>query len=395
MGHTLAKADIAIVGAGVMGASIAHELAISTNEKVVVVDQTPPLGGMSARTFGQIRLHYSNELTLKMAMHGYRFFSNWAAEVGLGSCGYQPMGYLLLVVESQLAPLHSNIELARHIGIDTEFVSPDRIKQIEPHINTQGLVGGVYDSKGGYIDITRIVLSLLLDATQNGAELLCPVRVTALDHRNGAISGLHTDQGFISADTVICATGPWANQLLSPLGAELPMQPHRLDTMFLRQPAGGAQIGCCITDGNSNVAIRPDMGRDILVGAYPPQLPLASSPDEGSNDAADQEHLERIHQSLSKRLPAFANATPVRSVSGTYDITPDWHPIIDWVPDINRLMVVTGFSGHGLKLSPAVGQCVSAMVLDTESPFDLHPLRISRFEQNDPMFCAYGPGARA
>ncbi|MEM7257614.1 MAG: FAD-binding oxidoreductase [Pseudomonadota bacterium] len=395
MSHTLAKADIAIIGAGVMGASIARALASSCDKKIVVIDQSPPLGGMSARTFGQIRLHYSNELTLNMAMHGYRFFNDWSAQVGYGSSGYRAMGYLLLVVESQLEALHRNIDLAKSIGIDTEFVTPTRIKQIEPHINTQGLVGGVYDSKGGYIDITRIVLSLLMDATQNGAEFLCPATVTALDHRNGKICAVHTDQGKVTANHVICATGSWANELLTPLAMQVPMQPHRLDTMFLRQPPGGAQIGCCITDGNSNVAIRPDMGRDFLVGAYPSQMPLATSPDEGSNDAADQQHMQRIRQSLAQRLPDFVNATALRSVSGTYDITPDWHPIIDWIPAIEGLMVVTGFSGHGLKLSPAVGQCVSAMVLGNTPPFNLHPLRLSRFAQNDLMHCAYGPGARA
>lgn len=395
MQENLTKADIVIIGAGVMGANIAWQLSQNSNKSIVVIDQATPVGGMSARTFGQVRLHYSNELTLRMALHGVRFFKGWSNNVGFGSSGYNPIGYLLLVVKSQLDALHRNIALAASVGINTEFVNQEGIKKIEPSINTQGLVGGVWDSAGGFIDVDKIVLSLLLAAQQHGVKMLYPARVTAIDHRNGRVTGVYTDRGRIEAGQIVAATGSWINQLYKPFSTQLPIETRRLDTMYLRQPAGAVQIGCCITDGNSNVAIRPDMGRDILVGAYPQQMPLASTPDQECDDRSSLEHLTRIRQSLSERLPELANAVPIRSVSGTYDITPDWHPVIDWAPDVDGLMLVSGFSGHGLKLSPAVGECVSAMLLGKTPPFDLHPLRLSRFDENDLMYCAYGPGARA
>lgn len=93
----LDKADILVLGAGVMGASIAWQLSRKTNRRILIMDQSAPLGGMSGRTFGQIRLHYSNALLLDMALHGYRHFKNWHAEVGFGDPGYVQMGYLLLV----------------------------------------------------------------------------------------------------------------------------------------------------------------------------------------------------------------------------------------------------------------------------------------------------------
>jgi len=226
-------------------------------------------------------------------------------------------------------------------------------------------------------------------------ELLSGVRVKGIETLAGKVSGLATDNGMIECPLVVNATGSWASELLSALDIDLPMQARRLDTMYLRQPPGGAQIGSCITDGNSNVAIRPDMGRDILVGAYPPEMPLADEPSEGSNERADNEHLIRIKESLEERLPDFVNATPLKSVSGTYDITPDWHPVIGWVPGIDGLYIATGFSGHGLKLAPAVGQSVCAAVLDQPSQFDLYPLRFERFAENDLMYLAYGPGGRA
>lgn len=392
---TLQKADIVIVGAGVMGASIAFQLSKRTDKRILIIDQAAPVGGMSGRTFGQIRLHYSNALLLKMAMRGYQFFTDWSTEVGFGNPGYAQMGYLLLVVENQLSPLHRNIELAQSLGIETRFVDPDEIKAIEPAINTRGLVGGAYDPAGGYIDVTRIVLSFLAAANSNGVRLLSGVKATAIDIKNGRAVGIGTDQGYIEAPVIVSATGSWAADLLSPLSVDLPMQPRRLDTMYLRQPPGGSQIGCCITDGNSNVAIRPDMGRDFLVGAYPKEMPVSTDPAEGSNKKGDAEHLLRIQKSLAERLPDFVNAQPLRSVSGTYDITPDWHPILGWLPGFEGIYLATGFSGHGLKLAPAVGEAVSAEIAGVTSPFDITPLRFERFAENDLMYLAYGPGGRA
>ncbi len=391
----LAKTDILVIGAGVMGASIAHQLNRQTDKRITVIDQSAPLGGMSGRSFGQVRLHYSNALLLNMAMRGYEFFQNWTREIGYGNAGYVQMGYLLIVVEKQLEALQRNVELARSLGIDTRFVEPEEIKALEPALNTQGLVGGAYDPEGGYIDVTRIVLSLLTAAQEGGVRLMSGLRAEAIVTEGGRVAGVSTQDGLIKAPIIINATGSWAGELLAPLGVDLLMEPRRLDTMYLRQPPGRSQIGCCITDGNSNVAIRPDMGRDILVAAYPPEMPLATDPAEANNEQGDAEHLVRIRASLAERLPDFCDAEPIRSVSGTYDITPDWHPILGWVPDVEGLYLAAGFSGHGLKLAPAVGECVAAEVLGKPPPFDIRPLRFERFAENDLMYLAYGPGGRA
>lgn len=392
---SLTNADIVIIGAGVMGASIAFQLSKRTDKRIVVVDQHPPLGGMSGRTFGQIRLHYSNELTLKMAQRGVDFFTNWAREVGYGDPGYVPMGYLLFVGAHHLAPLRRNIDLAADLGIDTRFVNPDQIKALEPTLNTDGLSGGVYDPAGGYIDVTRIVLSFLTAAQERGVRLLSGVQVEAIRERSGRVFGVTTDKGFIQAPRVISATGPWTQDLFAALGIDLPIEARRLDMLYMRQKAGGPQLGRCITDSNSNIVVRPDKGRDFLAAAYPPEMPLSTSPAEGPNDVGDAEHLARVRAALIERLPGFVQAEPVRSVAGSYDITPDWHPIIGEMPTVEGLIVAAGFSGHGLKLSPAVGETVADLVLGREPQFDIHALRPKRFADGEPMFCAYGPGARA
>ena len=388
-------ADIVVVGAGIMGSSIAYQLAVQSDARVVVIDERPPVGGISGRTFGQIRQHYSNELLVNMARRGFDVIKNWGSEVGVGDPGYVQLGYLLLVVEDQLDALRRNVNLGQSCGVDTRFVNAAEIAALEPLLITDDLAGGAYEPDGGYIDVTKMVLSWLAAAQDQGAEVISGVKVTALRTSGGQLTGLSTTTGDIDAPVVVTATGAWAVDLLDPIGVHIPLQRRRLEMTMLQADPGKPQMHSCVTDGNSNIVLRPDMGRRFLAAAYPSEMPLVDDPLLMGSEHDQQAHLERIDRALASRMPAMRGATPVSHISGAYDITPDYHPLIGWASEIGGLCLAVGMSGHGLKLSPAIGEIVAAIVLGHEPPFDPHPLRPSRFAENEHMFCAYGPSARA
>ena len=292
-------------------------------------------------------------------------------------------------------PLRGNVELGRGCGVDTRFVTADEIAAIEPLLVADGLAGGAYEPDGGYIDVTRMVLSWLTAAQIQGARLLSGVRVTALRTAGGAVAGVATTAGDIDAPAVVTATGAWGRELLNPLGVEVPLGRLRLDMATLEIEAGRPQMQCCVTDGNSNVVVRPDMGRRVVAVAYPDDMPAVDDPLAPGADEDHRAHLDRLDAAFAARMPTMRRARVIGHVSGAYDVTPDYHPVIGWAPGISGLFLALGFSGHGLKLSPTVGEVVSAMVLGQEPAFDLHELRPERFDEGDLMFCAYGPGARA
>jgi glycine/D-amino acid oxidase-like deaminating enzyme len=391
----LASADVVIIGAGIMGASIAFQLAKQSDRKIVVVDERPPVGGMSGRTFGQIRQHYSNALMVEMAIRGFDVLNDWQNEVGVGDPGYVKLGYMLLVVKAQVEACKRNVALGQSLGVDTRFASPDEIKALEPALVTADLEGGAWEPNGGYIDVTRMVLSWLAAAQAHGATLYSGLRVDAINTTDGRISGVATPQGRIDAPIVVNATGAWVTDLLVPLGIDIPIERRRLDMAFLEQTPGKPQIRTCITDGNSNVVMRPDMGPYVLAVAYPSEMPEVDDPTAAAPAADEATHRARLNMAFAERLPDFVDAPVVSTVSGAYDITPDFHPILGWAPTLKGLYLATGFSGHGLKLSPAVGECVAAAVLGRDAPFDITPLRPSRFAEGKPMYLAYGPSARA
>ena len=398
-----AEVDVVVIGAGVSGASIGYQLARQSDRRVAVVDARPPVGGISGRTFGQIRQHYSNELMVRMALRGFHCIRNWATEVGYGDPGYIRLGYMLIVTENQIDGLRRNVELGRRLGVDTRFVGPDEIAAVEPLVNAERLAGGAYEPDGGYIDVTKMVLSWLGAATAAGAEVLAPLAVEEILVSDGAVAGVATARGVIAAPLVVVATGAWARDLLDPLGVHVPIERRRLDLAMLEQEPGSRALHTFITDGNSNLVIRPDMGRRVLAVAYPPEMPEVDDPLADAPPVDHEDHATRIRRAVAERLPSMAIAKTVSTTSGAYDITPDYHPILGWaneIADVTGLYLAVGFSGHGLKLSPSVGEIAASHVLGTEQtasapPLDTRPLRPSRFADGDLMHLTYGPSARA
>ena len=397
------EVDAVVIGAGVIGASIGYQLARHSDLRVAIVDARAPVGGISGRTFGQIRQHYSNELMVRIAQRGFHCIGNWDSEVGYGDPGYARLGYMLLVTEDQLDGLQYNIDLGRGLGVDTRFVVGREITEIEPLVNADGLAGGAYEPDGGFIDVTKMVLSWLTAATAAGAAVLAPVAVDQILVSGGAVAGVATSAGEIRAPIVIAATGAWARDLLDPLGVEVPVERRRLDMAVFSQRPGAPALGTCITDGNSNLVIRPDMGRHVVAVAYPPEMPVVDDPLADASESDHSAHAVRLEAAIAERLPEMSVAATVSTTSGAYDVSPDYHPILGWAAEIapvDGLYLAIGLSGHGLKLSPALGEIVAARVLGLECvgdapAIDTRALRPSRFAEGDLMHLSYGPSARA
>ena len=233
--------------------------------------------------------------------------------------------------------------------------------------------------------------------------MLAPLAVEEILLSDGAVAGVATARGEIRAPTVVTATGAWARDLLDPLGVEVPVERRRLDMAMLSQPPGAKALHTCITDGNSNLVIRPDMGRHVLAVAYPPEMPVVDDPLADASEADHRAHAARIDRAMAERLPDMEAASVVWTTSGAYDVSPDYHPILGWADEIGAvsgLYLAVGLSGHGLKLSPALGEIAAAAVLGVEQvgdapPIDARALRPSRFAAGDLMHLSYGPSARA
>ena len=386
-------ADVVVVGGGLFGTSIAYQLCRRGAGRVLLLERDALGSGDSGRTFGMVRRHYSNAVTALLAMRGSRTIMHWADEVGVGDSGYVETGYLLPVPEALVEASRDNVARLAKLGLDTSFVEPGEIAQIEPLLALDGIAGAAYEPDGGFADAHKMILGWFAAGYARRPRGAPRLRGDGADREGGRIRGVRTHEGDIACDRVVLATGAWARELLVPIGIDVPIALKRIQVAVLRQPAGAPRPNVVCSDAVTNVVVRPDRGALFCAVTYFGDEPLEAA-DDCDHDASPG-YEEAIRRALAERYPALAGAAWQRAWAGPYDYSPDWNPIVGAAPGAEGLYLALAWSGHGFKLSPAVGEVVAAEVVGDEPVIDVTALRPTRFAEGKLLRLAYGPGARA
>ena len=388
-----ASVETAIVGAGVTGLATAHALCRDAVGSVALFDRGMPGAGDSGRSFSMIRRHYSNTVTAELAMAGSRTIMHWTDEVGVADAGFVRCGYLLTVPHEQTEACRGNLAMLQDLGLDTRFLLPDEISEVEPALSLEGVAGAAYEPDGGFADAQKMCLGWFAAAVRHGLRHHLGRAVAAIRVKAGRAVGLETADGFVPTSRIVLATGAWANDLLRPLGAAQPIELRRLQVLVGRMKPGRVLPSMVCSDAVTNVVVRPDRGSQFCAVAYAGEeiLDRADDCDHGISTGYEG----AVRAGLRKRYPRLAEFELVRGFGGLYDVTPDWNPILGFCPGIDGLYLAVGWSGHGFKLSPAVGEVVAAEVSDRTPPIDVRALQPERFAEGRLLRLAYGPGARA
>jgi sarcosine oxidase subunit beta len=387
------RADVVVIGGGLFGTSIAYQLCRRGAGRVLLLERDALGSGDSGRTFGMVRRHYSNAVTALLALRGSHTIMHWAEEVGVGDSGYVETGYLLPVPEALVEAARGNVARLAALGLDTSFVDPAEIAQIEPLLALDGIAGAAYEPDGGFADAHKMILGWFAAGYAYGLEARFGCAATALMVEGGRVRGVRTPEGDIACDRVVLATGAWARELLVPVGVDVPIALKRIQVAVLRQPAGAPRPNVVCSDAVTNVVVRPDRGALFCAVTYFGDEPLDAA-DDCDHDASPG-YEQAIRRALAERYPALAGAAWQRGWAGPYDYSPDWNPIVGEAPGVEGLHLALAWSGHGFKLSPAVGEVVAAEVVGEEPVIDVTALRPTRFAEGALLRLAYGPGARA
>ncbi len=380
-------ADVVVVGAGVVGASIAFHLARLGHGDVVLLDKGHVGAANSERSGALVRMHYTTVEEALFARASLPWFEEWADRVG-GDCGFTRTGFLQLVGEDDITRLRRNTELLhQQAGVETRPVEGAELADLAPGLRLCPGEVAAYEPRGGYADGRRTAEGFAEAARHRGVTVAEHVAVTGLVDQAGRITGVQTTAGKISCGTVVLANGGWSLPLAAGVGLDLPIELVRVQVAFFRRPAdlpAGHDGPVTFIDRRHGIYARPDGAHDLLIGlsAYylPEQDPdnVAGRPEPG---------FHRVARDLgNKRVPGLDLMQLVRAHNGLLDVTPDRRMILGPAGDPAGLVLAVGMSGAGFKKSPAIGLAVAEHLTDGHAasvPIDA--FHLDRFARGEPL----------
>ncbi len=378
-------ADTIIVGAGVMGCSIAYHLALAGVPDVVVLDRAGVCAGNTRKSGALVRMHYENAPDARLAFASLRYFQQWRDLVGY-DCGFTNTGAAALVGPENVERLHANVAMLQAIGINTSVISPDELRRRQPFITTDDLGAAAYEPDSGYADPIATTESFARRAVELGATIYEGVRVESLIVVAGRIRGVVTSAGDIACDRVVLAAGPWTVALLAHAGVALDVEPVRAEIAFVRRPAALADGHFVYLDFKSGSYFRPTRDGLTLLGSGTVRRPLPASEIDAYDEGTTPDVLAAIRTRIRERAPLLADAAYARGHAGLYDVSPDEKAILDRVPGLDGAYMAVGFSGTGFKQSPAIGLGMSELITTgSAASVDLIPFRFARFAAGKPL----------
>jgi sarcosine oxidase subunit beta len=378
-------ADVIIIGGGIHGASLAFHLA-RRGAKPLLLEKKHLAAGATGRSSGLVRMHYDTEMDSRLAWESFAYFRNWKEMVG-GECGFTRTGFVQIVEPKYEAALRANVAMHQQIGIPAFLVSADDVKRLAPAFATDDFTVAAYEPESGYAMPSDAAQALLTAAIRHGARFMQDCAVTAIQTVGGRVSAVETTQGVFSTAVVVNAAGAWAGQINQMVGLELPYDTWRHDTMFVAPPAQMAAAYPTVIDFPGQMYFRAE-GNLMLVGLEDGN-PLGESPDNDTSHARPG-FVERAIDRLCGRVPVMERGG-LHSAHGGYDgITPDQHAILGAAgPD--GFYLDCGHSGTGFKTAPAIGLCMSELILDgTAQTVDISALSPDRFANGKLIKGNYG-----
>ena len=366
--------DIVIIGGGIIGCSVAFELAKRGRRDILIIEKEYLTSGATGRCGAGIRQQWGSILNATLAAQSMDIFENLEEYTGYsGSCGLNQGGYLLVAYsEKEWEQYKKNLKVQHSVGIDSFAVDLAGVKEIVPHINTEGMFGACFCARDGHADPFHSTYAYAKGAQAMGVHISTYTKVTGFEIRSEKISKVITDKGSIGANVVINCTGGHAAKMASLIGDKLPILPER-HQILITEPVAH---------------IMNPMVMSLSRHFYVQQTPHGSAimgmgdPDEPSsfNIRPSWQYLEYNAWIITQTLPEFRNLRVVRQWAGMYDMSPDRNPIINKAQSVEGFITVAGFSGHGFMVAPRTAILLANHLTGNEDSLDIDRFSAKRYE---------------
>lgn len=372
------SADVVIVGAGVIGASVAWHLVSRGVRDVVLLDRgDAPASGSTGAATGGFRAQFATTINVRLSLLSREKLIRFRDEIGADP-GYLPAGYLWLAEDfGQLEALRAAraVQHAEGLGEAVE-VGVDEIAKLQPAIALEGITGGAYCPTDGFIRPRAILEGYLRAAERSGARVSWGETVVGLERdTDGRVIAVRSTSGSFACGSVVNAAGAWAASIAAMAGCTLPVTPlrrHLAPTAPTSIVPPDAPMTLWCGDG---FHFRERDGR-VLVG-----WPTPGKEGAPFDTSVDPASIAGIESRLRARVPAVRDVpmSAGDAWAGLYEMSPDRHALLGPLAECPNLHCVNGSSGHGVMHSPALGQLLAEIITSGSPSLDVAPLEPNRF----------------
>jgi sarcosine oxidase subunit beta len=356
------RAEVVIVGAGIMGLSIAYNLARNHGlTNVVVLDRTYLCGGASGRNGGGVRAQFSSEGNIRLMQESIRICRDFAREMKI-NIWFRQGGYLFLVRdEAGRRTLEQSVAVQNGCGLGTRMLSPKEAQQVVPELSLEGVVAASYNGDDGVVFPWPFVWGYAQVAEKLGVEIAPFTDVVGFDTEGSKITAVVTSKGKIATNRVVNAAGAWSPEVARLLGVELPNHPHRHE-ICSTEPLK-PWLKPLVADLSNGLYFSQSMRGEIVGGVTNHDVP------PGMNMDSSHRFLALYGKALLNTCPILGSVKVLRQWAGCYDLTPDANPIVGEVDDIEGFYQASGFMGHGFMMAPVMGRLLAQYIAEgTELP---------------------------
>jgi len=346
------RADVVIVGGGIMGLSLAWNLAASGAQKILVLERGYLCEGASGRNGGGVRATWGTPTLIELAKESIAFMGHFAQELGI-NVWLRKGGYLFLAQHAETARmLEQGAELQRRHGLPTRMIPPGEAGEIVPQLDVSRCVAASWNPDDGVVFPWPFVWGYADGARKRGAQVETFTRVTGIETAAGRVRAVQTDRGRVQADRVVIACGAWSPVVAQLAGVALPNVPYRHEIVS-SEPLKPF-LGPLVTMLDSGLYFSQSMRGEIVGGMGDPRE------QPGLNQTSSLRFLGRYARALTELAPQLGAVKLLRQWAGCYDVTPDHSPVLGETPGVAGLLQMSGFVGHGFMMAPAVGRRMAA-----------------------------------
>jgi len=370
------RADVVIVGGGIVGASIAYHLAGRGVRNVIVLERDQIGSGSTTRNAGGVRLQFSTEINVLLSLRSLPRIEHFAEEMGVDP-HLRQVGYLFLITEERdVAPFEKSLAMWRRLGVPAQRLDASGVRKVFPELRVDDVRFATFCGRDGYCDPTSLLNGYVARAREKGVSFREQEPAIAIAREGDRVTAVRTARADIATPTVVNAAGAWAAEIGRLAGVDLPIRPLRRQ-IFVTDPVPALDREFPLTvEFATTLYFHRESGGVLMGMADPTDGP-------GFDGSVNWDFLPTLVERALYRLPILERANVKTGWAGFYEDTPDKHPIIGAVPGLTGFLCAAGFSGHGIMHAPAAGEAIAELIVDGRTSLDVSPLAYDRFRRGE------------